>query len=73
MFLLRHRGYNYSNYEDVFSNCTVNKQVMLGGQVCYLPNKEKCIFEIYNFGNWAGNKPALPALLANSWNVIYVS
>ena len=45
---------------------------MLGGQVCYLPNEQDFFYFDYiylsNANFWAGNKPALPALLAN---VIY--
>ena len=32
-------------------------------RMSFLGNKE-CIYEIFNLGNWAGNKPALPVFLA---------
>ena len=42
------------------------QQAVLGGQVCYLPSKQECpILESIISPYWAGNKPALPAFLAD--------
>ena len=36
------------------------------GRAGLLPAQQKeCIIDMFNFANWAGNKPALPVFLAN--------